>query len=305
MKPPVFDYVAPRTLEETLRALGATEAGAGPAPLVTPLAGGQSLVPLLNRRAVRPALVVDLNRVADLGTVIVGERTVRVGALARLRTLETHAPLRAALPVLADTVRLVAHPQIRSRTTLGGSLCHADPAAELPTLALALGARMRLASLGGTRTETAEEFFTPGGGTSRLPGELLTEIEFPLPEGFRFRFAEIPRHAHGGFPLVGVCVGVRRDAYGTVTRARLAAAGAADRPLRLTYAEQALTGRTLRVPDDLTDDVLDAVTAQASPPSDLHGSGAYRTALLRTALRRAVTALTDDPTADLTPEESA
>lgn len=296
MKPPVFEYVAPRTVEETVRALGTTGGAGGAAPLVTPLAGGQSLMPLLNRRRVRPALLVDLNRVADLDTVTVGERTVRVGALTRLRTLEAHAPLRAALPVLHDTVRLVAHPQIRSRATLGGSLCHADPAAELPTLALALGARMRLASMAGTRTEAAEDFFRPG-GTSRLPGELLTEVEFPLPEGFRFRFAEIPRHAHGGFPLVGVCVGVRRDTAGAVTQARLAAAGAADRPLRLTEAEQALTGRVLRTPDDLPAAVLDAVAAQVSPPTDPHGSAAFRTALLGTALRRAVTTLTQEETA--------
>ncbi|MDJ1134953.1 FAD binding domain-containing protein [Streptomyces iconiensis] len=292
MKPPVFEYMAPRTVEETVRVLGAAETAGG----AVPLAGGQSLMPLLNRRRVRPSLLVDLNRVADLDTLIVGERTVRIGALTRLRTLEAHGPLRTALPVLHDTVRLVAHPQVRSRATLGGSLCHADPAAELPTLALALGARLRLASAGGARTETADEFFAAG-GTSRLPGELLTEVEFPVPEGFRFHFEEIPRHAHGGFPLVGVCVGVRRDAAGTVTHARIAAAGAADHPLRLTEAERALTGRQLGAPDGVARDVLDAATAQASPPSDLHGSGAFRTALLRTALRRAVTTLNGQETA--------
>ncbi|GEB47719.1 molybdopterin dehydrogenase [Streptomyces sp. NHF165] len=281
VKPPVFEYMAPATVEETVRALARHGARAAP------LAGGQSLVPLLNRRRVRPDVVVDLGRVAGLDTVRVADGAVRIGALARLRTLERHETLGAALPVLRQTVRLVAHPQIRTRATLGGSLCHADPAAELPALAVALGARLRLAGAGGERELDAEEFFRPG-RTARRPGELLTEITLPLRDGFTHRFVEIPRHAHGGLPLVGVCAGTRREADGTVTAARIAAAGAADRPLRLRGAERALTGGPLT--EEAVARALDAAASAAAPPADPHGDAAYRTALLRTALRRALAA---------------
>ncbi|MFG3254635.1 FAD binding domain-containing protein [Streptomyces sp. NPDC048172] len=278
MKPPAFDYRAPRTVDETVRLLS------GANGTTTLLAGGQSLLPLLNRRRVRPVTLVDLGGVADLDAVTLEQSAVRIGALAWLRALETHTALRDTLPVLRETVRLVAYPQIRTRATLGGSLCHADPAAELPALALALGARLLLRSAAGQRTLDAEEFYRPGGGTALRPGELLTEVELPLHEGHRFRFAEVPRLGQGGFPLVGACAGVSLDADGTVVSARLSAAGAADRPLRLHEAEHALTGRPLTE----LGTTLDAAAHEADPPSDTYGSADYRRALLRTTLRRAL-----------------
>lgn len=302
VKPPVFAYLEPRTVAETTEILaaatgrkdGATNGATNGGTVL--LAGGQSLVPLLNRRRVRPAALVDLNRVEGLDTVALGEHSVRIGALVRLRTLENDHALRAVLPVLPEAVRQVAYPQIRSRSTLGGSLCHADPAAELPALALALGARLRLRSTYGERIERADDFYLPGGRTTRRHDELLTEIEFPLRDAFRHGFTEIPRHGERGYPLVGVCVAVGLDGTGTVTVARVAGAGAADRPHRLTAAEEALAGKNLvrlgRRGDGLAD-VLGAVEVEAAPRTDPYGSAAFRRALLRTALRRTVSRLAD------------
>jgi len=280
MKPPLFDYHEPRTVEDAVAAL----APAGRDCSV--LAGGQSLLPLLNLRRVRPNVVVDINRVAGLDGIRITADAVRIGTLARLRTLERDTSLREALPILPATAVLVAYPQIRTRSTLGGSLCHADPAAELPALAVALDARLHLRSALGTRIVDAGTFFRPASATSRGPGELLTEVEFARHPGFRFCFEEVTRG--GGFPLVGLCFGVATDGDGVVTAARLAGAGVADRPLRLRAAEQALIAR--RLPDDLGD-VLDAVSAELTPPSNLHGTTAYRRGLMRTLLRRATARL--------------
>jgi carbon-monoxide dehydrogenase medium subunit len=190
------------------------------------------------------------------------------------------------MPILPTTAALVAYPQIRTRSTLGGCLCHADPAAELPTLAVALGARLHLRSAVGTKIVDADTFFRSASVTSRAPGELLTEVEFPRHPGFRFCFEEVTRG--GGFPLVGLCLGVATDSDGVVTAVRLAGAGVADRPLRLRAAEQALIA--CRLSHDLGD-VLDAASAELTPPSDLHGTAAYRRGLMRALLCRATTRL--------------
>ncbi|MFF4588379.1 FAD binding domain-containing protein [Streptomyces sp. NPDC001388] len=276
MKPAPFDYQAPRTLDAALALL------AGPDRPVTPLAGGQSLVPLLNLRRHRPATVVDLNRVAGLAGIRVGADAVRIGAMTRLRSLETDPGLLGALPVLAETVAEVAHRQIRHRSTFGGSLCHADPSAQLPAVVLALDARLTLHSVQGARTLTAEEFFLGAHVTARRPTELLTAVEIPRRTGLRHRFESVTRRGNAGGPLVGVCLGVALDGP-VVTRARIAASGVADRPVRLREAEQALVGHRL---DGALDGVLDAVGIP-TPPDDLHGSSAYRADMLRVVLRRA------------------
>nr|WP_277608118.1 FAD binding domain-containing protein [Streptomyces boncukensis] len=270
----------PRTVEDTVRILAESN---GVAAL---LAGGQSLLPLLNHRRIRPRAVVDLNRVPGLDSVRLVGGSVRIGALTRLRALEAHAALADVLPVLPQTVRLVAYPQIRSRGTLGGSLCHADPAAELPALAMALGARLRLAAQSGERTVEAAAFYHPRGGTTLRPGELLTEVEFPPAERFRWRFEEVPRAGQRGLPLVGACAGVVRDTDGTVTRARFAGSGVAARPVRLPEGEHALVGGPLTAATARA--AAEAAAASAAPPSDAHGSGDYRRALLRTTLQRAL-----------------
>jgi aerobic carbon-monoxide dehydrogenase medium subunit len=277
VKPAAFDYQAPETLPDALSLL----ASAGESAM--PLAGGQSLVPLLSTRRCRPATVIDLNRLPGLDGVSITRDSVRVGAMTRLRTLERHAGLRQALPVLPQTAALVGQPQIRHRATLGGSLCHADPAAELPALAVALEAGLRLRSRDGERTEAAARFFTGPHATARQPGELLTEIEFPLLPGFRFWFEEVTQRGDAGFPVVGLCLGISLHGP-VVTGARLAAAGVAPWPLRLTTAEARLTGR--RIDDDLSD-VAEAAVADTDPLTDLHGDVRYRQALLRVLIRRA------------------
>lgn len=287
MKPVAFEYHAPDSVP------GALELLAGTSGQTMPLAGGYSLVPLLSRRLHRPAAVVDLNRVPDLAGIRVTDDRVQLGAMTRLCTLETSPALRDALPILPETAGYVAHQQIRWRSTLGGSLCHADPAAELPALAVALGARFQLRSADGARTVAAADFYRGAHGTARRPDELLTEVEFPRHRALRFRFEEVSRRGGAGLPLVAACVGLALDDEGTVTGARIAAAGVADRPLRLAAAEQALTG--LRAGGPLTG-TLDAAADAASPAEDVHGDAAYRRALLRAVIRRAVAHLTSERT---------
>lgn len=280
MKPPAFDYQEPHTLNEIVELLARADQD------TTVLAGGQSLVPLLNLRLARPDVVVDINRVPGLDGVEVADDAVTIGAMARLSGLERDGALDDALPIVPEAIRLVAHPQIRNRTTLGGSLCHADPAAELPTVAVALDARLHLRSRDGGRTEEATDFFQSVFTTTRRPEELLTAVEFPRHPGFRFCFEEVSRR-HGDFPFVGLCFGVQLE-DGVVTAARLAGAGIADRPLRLSAAETALVGR--RLSGDLAE-VLDVASTEVNPPSDFHGTASFRRGLLRAVIRRAAARL--------------
>ena len=286
MKPPPFEYRRPGTVDETVELLAPTGRD------TRVLAGGQSLVRMLNLRLVRPDLVVDVNRVDGLDRVEIDDEAVRIGATARLSTLERHPPLRSAAGVLAEAVALVAHPQIRNRTTLGGSLCDANPAAELPTVAVALDARLRLRSSRGARTVGADDFFTARHETSRTPDELLTAVEFPRYPGFRFCFDEISRR-HGDLPFVGLCLGVAFEdgarGRGAVVAARIAAAGVGERPLRLRATERALIGRSL---SDNLSDVLDAASAEVAPRPDAQVTPAYRRGLLRTLIRRSAARLT-------------
>lgn len=263
MKPAAFDYVRPATVDDVLAVLGED---------VAVLAGGQSLVRLMNLRAARPASVVDINRVPGLDHVEVAGGTARIGAMVRLARLAREN----RFPVLAEAAALVGHPQIRSRATIGGSLCHADPAAELPTLAVTLGARLRLRSAAGERVVPAEEFYLARHTTARRPGELLTEIELPVPHAARF--VEISRRAND-LPFVGVCVAVELSG-GVVTSARVGAGGIGPVPVRLPAVEQALTGRAST---ELAS-VRDAL-GQVDTPSPFLGG------LLRAAVRRAVTGL--------------
>lgn len=271
MKPAAFAYYAPTTLRQALDLLA--EAGPGGAAL----AGGQSLIPQLNARSRRPSVLVDLNRVPGLDSVSNGPDGLRIGAGTRLHDMMGHALVRQKAPVIAEAAGSVAHLIIRRRATLGGSLCHADPAAELPAVAVALEARLIVESLCGTRTVAARDFFTGPFTTALCPGELLTGVEFPpLPE-FRFAFAEVSRRGAAGFPLVALCMGIRLDA-GAIRQARLAAAGVADRPVQLTGCEDSLRGL---MPGNDLGGAFAAVGTGLAPPSDRHGDARYRMALLR------------------------
>jgi CO/xanthine dehydrogenase FAD-binding subunit len=226
VKPPAFDYRAPASLDEALRLLGEDSAV---------LAGGQSLVPLLNLRLARPELVVDINGLAELDYLRADHGPLRIGAMTRQVTLERSELVGRGWPLLHKAVRLVGHRQIRSRGTVGGSVVHADPAAELPAALLALGATLHLRSAGGARRVAASEFFLGPLYTVREPQELLVEIEVPeQPEGAAGGFAEHAR-THGDFATAGAAAVV-----GPGGHAGIALLGAGPVPVRSEAAERAL-----------------------------------------------------------------
>jgi CO/xanthine dehydrogenase FAD-binding subunit len=226
VKPPPFDYRAPDSVEEALVLLG---------PDSVVLAGGQSLVPLLNLRLARPELVVDINGIAELDYIRADDGVLRMGAMTRQVTLEHSELLRERWPLLHKAVRFVGHGQIRSRGTVGGSVAHADPAAELPVALTALSAGFRLRSPGGERVVAPADFFLGPLYTAREPDELLVEIEVPEPrEGERSGFAEHAR-THGDFATAGAAAVVAPGGY-----ARIALLGAGPVPVRAKAAELAL-----------------------------------------------------------------
>lgn len=226
MKPAPFEYRAPVSLQEALPLLGLD---------VTVLAGGQSLLPLLNLRLARPEVVVDLNGIAELDYIRADDGPLRIGAMARQVALERSELVRRRWSLLHDAVRLVGHPQIRSRGTVGGSVAHADPAAELPVALTALGARFHLRSPGGARVLGASELFLGPLYTAREPDELLVEIEVPeQPEGAGSGFAEYAR-THGDFATAGAAAVIAPGG-----RAGIALLGAGPVPERAQAAERAL-----------------------------------------------------------------
>jgi aerobic carbon-monoxide dehydrogenase medium subunit len=255
LKPPPFEYLAPTTLDEAvaLRAEHADDC--------VLLAGGQSLMPLLNLRLARPAAVIDLGRVAELAGIRELDGGLAIGAMTRQRTAELSTLVGERCPLLVQALRYVAHVTIRNRGTIGGSLAHADGAAELPAVALALDAELVARSTRGERTIAASDFFQGFFTTSLEPDELLTEVRFPAPEtGTRTAFLEVARR-HGDFALVGLA------AVGSPSGTRLAFSGVASRPVRADDEE---------------------AIAQLVPSDDIHATGAYRLRLAGTLARRAL-----------------
>jgi len=280
VKPPPFEYHDPRTLEEALGLL----AEHGDEAKV--LAGGQSLVPLLNFRLARPERLVDLNGVAELDYLRFENGTLRIGAMTRHSALERSPEVAERVPLLTEAVKLVGHVQIRNRGTVGGSVAHADPAAELPVAFAALGARFHARSQGGRRSFSPEELFLTHLTTALAPDELLTEIELPLPPpGSGFAFLEFARR-HGDFALGGAAVQVALGGDGRCEQAAIALLGAAPTPLRRPEVESSLAGRAL---DEAT--AAEAARQAADdlkPSGDIHGSGEYRRGLAEVLLRRAL-----------------
>ena len=280
MKPPPFEYAAPRKTDEALGLL----AQHGDRAKV--LAGGQSLLPLLNFRLAQPEVLIDVNRVAELAYVRPGDGGLAIGALTRQHALERSEAVRTRLPIVAEACRLIGHLPIRHRGTLGGSLAHADPASELPAVMVALEAEMTASRVGGRRTLTAEQFFTGIFTTSLAPDELLTEVRVPgLPRRTGSAFMEIARRA-GDFALVGVAALVTLDDDGRVTRARLALCGAGPTPIRAREAERALVGE--RPEGRVLDDAAERMAAATDPPGDIHASAAFRKKLARHVGRQAI-----------------
>jgi carbon-monoxide dehydrogenase medium subunit len=273
MKAPSFGYARPSSRGEAL-ALLARHGGEARV-----LAGGQSLMPILNMRLAAPALLVDINGIADLTGITLEGDTLRIGALTRHREVAESSLVREHLPLVAEAMGHVAHWAVRNRGTFGGSLAMADPAAEMPACCLALDARMVLESAGGRRVVPAEEFFEGIFETALRPEELLVAVELPIPgPSWRAGFAEFARR-HGDFALAG-CAALAQVEGGALRDLRLVMFGAGDRPLRARKAERLLTaGNTLAAAQD-------ALAEDLSPPSDTHASAEMRLHLARLLLAR-------------------
>jgi carbon-monoxide dehydrogenase medium subunit len=267
VKPPALDYVAVGSADEAIAELAVH----GDAARV--LAGGQSLLPLLNLRLAAPARLVDLNRAGALASIDERDGGVAIGAMARQRAVERSALVAERVPLLADALPWVGHSAIRNRGTLGGSLAHADPAAELPAVALCLDARFTARDARTARTIGAREFFTGSLTTALAPTELLTEIWFPpLPPGSGTAWIEIARR-HGDFALAGVAAALTLDGD-VVRQARLALTGVDVVPVRAAEAEGLLAG--VRLTAESMAAAAEAVRGRVEPPTDIHATAAYR-----------------------------
>src|SRR5215470_1684247 len=270
MKLPAFDYACPTTLAEAVQLLASNEEA-------MVLAGGQSLVPMLAFRLAQPALLVDLRKLADLRGIRITENGVALGAMVRWREIEDDARLGAAHPLLTAAVAHVAHYQIRNRGTVGGSLAHADPAAELPGVAMTCEADIAVVGTSGARVIKAADFFTGALTTALAPEEIIVEVRLPpWPKARRWGFQEFARR-RGDFALAAAAVFYDEDAGGRATNAHVGVIGVADRPLRLASVETVLNGQII---DASTIAKAEAATAGAvDPPDDIHAGAAYRRAL--------------------------
>lgn len=292
MKPPSFDYFDPTTVEEVVALLQRY----GPDAKV--LAGGQSLVPLLNFRLATPQVLIDINRVPGLDYVREVDGMLAVGALARQRVLETSETVRSKCGLLTETADLVGHPQIRNRGTIVGSICHADPAAELPAIARALDAEMHVAGPEGKRVVRSEDFFVTLMTTSLDPSELVVEVRFPvIAPGSGWAFEEFAMR-HGDFAIVGVTAVVTLDAQATCQDARVTAIGVSETPYRDEKVERLIRGQ--KISDALLDEAAQRMVESVEPSSDLHASASQRKHLLRVLTKRAVKKAADRALAGLT-----
>lgn len=288
MKPAWFDYHAPRSVDEALRILG--DAGSDGRVL----AGGQSLMPMLNLRILSPDVIVDINRIEALNRLDIGADNLTVGALVRHADLLRNPKLREGWPLLAEATAQVAHPAIRNRGTVCGSISHNDPAAEHPSVLVTLDGTVVIAGGVGRRELPAEEFFTGMLSTALAPGEMVVELRYPRPPaGTGVAFVEFARRL-GDFAMAGAAAMLTmRD--GVCERARLTIVGMGEGPFRARAAEDALTGRRLGGKDErgAFADAVAKVVAAVKPADDVHASSAYRRHLAGVMAMRALeTALT-------------
>ncbi len=281
MKAPDFDYACPKTLREALALLD--ENGRD----VMPLAGGQSLMPVLNFRLAAPDLLVDLNAISELTGITDQNDQIVIGAMTRYADLETSEPVTRHLPLLKQALPFIAHPAIRNRGTIGGSVALADPAAEMPALLLALDATIILASTTGERQVAADNFFTGLYETARRPDEIVKAVSVPKAFGARrFAFDELTRR-HGDYAMVGLAATVR--ATSPFQELRLVFFGIADRALRSVDAERALNGRTCD--DQQAMQRATEALAALSFDSDVHSSSSTKRHLAAVLLKRVMRTL--------------
>jgi carbon-monoxide dehydrogenase medium subunit len=277
LKPSPLEYRAPATLREAIGLLGAD-------PEAVVIAGGQSLMPVLAFRLAAPSMLVDLRRVPGLGDIAIGDAGIHLGARVRWRDIEDDARLEIAHPLLREAIAHVAHYQIRNRGTVGGSLAHADPAAELPGIAVTCDAEITLIGTAGARTIAAGEFFTGPLSTVRGPDEIVTELHLPFwPAGRRWAFREFAQR-QGDFALAGIALFYDEDDRARVHNAHVGVIGACDRPQRLLEVEAVLNGQP--IDDDLIREAAATAARTVDPPEDIHAGAAYRRALVATLVER-------------------
>jgi carbon-monoxide dehydrogenase medium subunit len=281
MKLPPFEYACPATLNEAV-ALLASHDGEAKA-----LAGGQSLMPMMAFRMARPTLLVDLRKLKDLRQIKIGADGVRLGALARWRDILDDKRLDTAHPLLKAAVSHVAHYQIRNRGTVGGSIAHADPAAEMPGICQTCDAVITAVGKGGSRTIKADDFFQGALTTALEPDEIITEIHLPAwPAARRWGFQEFARR-RGDFAMSGVALYYDLDS-GKANNAHIGVIGVGDRQKRLPKAEAALNGNAVN--ETLAVKVGEAASSDVEPQDDIHASAAYRRSLTGTLTERALLA---------------
>ena len=287
MIPAAFEYVAPQSVKEVIELL---EKHGDDAKI---LAGGHSLLPIMKLRLAQPKLLVDIGRIGGLDGIKADGQRVVLGALATHDAIEQNALLKDRCPLLPETAAVIGDMQVRNRGTLGGSLAHADPAAELPCLAVTCGAQIVALGGAGARVIAAAEFFRGALQTALRPDEIITEIRFPAwPRGRRSGFREFARR-RGDFALAAAAVSFdlaeqksQQSAVRSAANVRIGVIGVADRPLRLGAAEAALEGR------DIGEKAIIACAAAAcaavDPTDDIHASGAYRKTLIGVMVERAL-----------------
>jgi CO/xanthine dehydrogenase FAD-binding subunit len=282
MKPAPFDYVLAASLDHalSLKAEHGDEARF--------LAGGQSLIPAMNFRLARPAMLIDINHVSELAGVARSDKDIRLGAMTRYRTLEWDGDFLKTYPLFADALPQIAHPQIRNRGTVGGNLAHADPASELPAIAMAMGARMRIKSARGERELEAADFFVGLLTTDIRSDEMLVEIAFQKPPPRSGScFMELARR-RGDFALAGVAAIVALDDDDRVTSVRLALCGVGETPVDASSAAGSLIGQkcTEKAIETVAADVQKAI----APAGNVHASPDYQRHIAGVLTRRAIAA---------------
>ncbi len=285
MKPAWFDYYAPRSLDEALRIL----AEAGPNGRV--LAGGQSLMPMLNCRLLNPDILVDINRIEALNRLDVTEDCLTVGALVRHADLLHDDRVRDGWPLLFEATKQVAHPAIRNRGTVCGSVAHNDPAAEHPSVLVTLGGTVVIASIAGRRELSAKQFFTGILSTALQPGEMVVAVRYPRPPaGTGAGFVEFARRL-GDFAMAGAAATLKLH-DGICEHARLTIVGMGEGPFRAHAAEDLLTARRLGADERgaAFAEVAERVRAAVEPTDDVHASSSYRRHLAGVMAKRALEA---------------
>jgi carbon-monoxide dehydrogenase medium subunit len=280
MKLPPFEYAGPTTRPDAVQLLASRDGDA------KAIAGGQSLMPMLAFRLAQPALLVDLRKLGDLRGIRLSEKGVTLGAMVRWREIEDDDRLDTAHPLLKAAIAHVAHYQIRNRGTVGGSIAHADPAAEMPGIAMTCDAEIAVVGKAGARVFQAADFFQGALTTALTPDEIIVEVRLPAwPKSRRWGFQEFARR-RGDFAMAAAAVFYDQDASGKATNAHVGVIGVSDRPRRLPSVEAVLNGQ--KIDEAIIAKAEAATHAAVDPQDDIHASAAYRRALVGTMVERAL-----------------